>query len=147
MLVCCKAVASFSTMWRRWWAQWFLTAPSLLAFALQVDWTLNIGEQALDICIVSFNQSASSVFVLGERNFFCLKDNGQIRFMKKLDCSPSCFLPYCSGECEDSCYPFWLCLIHTCTHQRTPHSDTHFKRLGKRLSLSLSHPLFCRRLL
>ncbi|XP_063089959.1 protein PTHB1 isoform X12 [Cavia porcellus] len=63
---------------------------------LVVDWTLNIGEQALDICIVSFNQSTSSVFVLGERNFFCLKDNGQIRFMKKLDCSPSCFLPYCS---------------------------------------------------
>ncbi|KAM5190169.1 protein PTHB1 isoform 3-T3 [Callospermophilus lateralis] len=63
---------------------------------LVVDWALNIGEQALDICIVSFNQSASSVFVLGERNFFCLKDNGQIRFMKKLDCSPSCFLPYCS---------------------------------------------------
>uniref|UniRef100_A0A8C6DLS5 Bardet-Biedl syndrome 9 n=1 Tax=Moschus moschiferus TaxID=68415 RepID=A0A8C6DLS5_MOSMO len=63
---------------------------------LVVDWTLNIGEQALDICIVSFIQSASSVFVLGERNFFCLKENGQIRFMKKLDCSPSCFLPYCS---------------------------------------------------
>ncbi|XP_072454967.1 protein PTHB1 isoform X2 [Notamacropus eugenii] len=63
---------------------------------LVVDWTLNIGEQALDICIVSFNQSASSVFVLGERNFFCLKDNGQIRFMKKLDFNPSCFLPYCS---------------------------------------------------
>uniref|UniRef100_A0A8D2JP38 Bardet-Biedl syndrome 9 n=1 Tax=Sciurus vulgaris TaxID=55149 RepID=A0A8D2JP38_SCIVU len=63
---------------------------------LVVDWALNIGEQALDICIVSFNQSTSSVFVLGERNFFCLKENGQIRFMKKLDCSPSCFLPYCS---------------------------------------------------
>ncbi|NXA33323.1 PTHB1 protein, partial [Eudromia elegans] len=63
---------------------------------LVVDWVLNIGEQALDICVVSFNQAVSSVFVLGERNFFCLKDNGQIRFMKKLDCSPSCFLPYCS---------------------------------------------------
>ncbi|XP_025146975.3 protein PTHB1 isoform X1 [Bubalus bubalis] len=63
---------------------------------LVVDWTLNIGEQAVDICIVSFIQSASSVFVLGERNFFCLKDNGQIQFMKKLDYSPSCFLPYCS---------------------------------------------------
>lgn len=63
---------------------------------LVVDWTLNIGEQALDICVIPFNQSASSVFVLGERNFFCLKDNGQIRFMKKLGCSPSCFLPYCS---------------------------------------------------
>ncbi|XP_075274771.1 protein PTHB1 [Opisthocomus hoazin] len=63
---------------------------------LVVDWVLNIGEQALDICIVSFNQAVSSVFVLGERNFFCLKDNGQIRFMKKLDYSPSCFIPYCS---------------------------------------------------
>uniref|UniRef100_A0A8C0FFJ0 Bardet-Biedl syndrome 9 n=1 Tax=Bubo bubo TaxID=30461 RepID=A0A8C0FFJ0_BUBBB len=63
---------------------------------LVVDWVLNIGEQALDICVVSFNQAVSSVFVLGERNFFCLKDNGQIRFMKKLDYSPSCFIPYCS---------------------------------------------------
>ncbi|XP_063181587.1 protein PTHB1 isoform X3 [Chroicocephalus ridibundus] len=61
-----------------------------------VDWVLNIGEQALDIRVVSFNQAVSSVFVLGERNFFCLKDNGQIRFMKKLDYSPSCFIPYCS---------------------------------------------------
>lgn len=63
---------------------------------LIADWTLNIGEQARDICIVSFNQPVSSIFVLGERNLFCLKENGQIRFMKKLDCSPSCFLPYCS---------------------------------------------------
>uniref|UniRef100_A0A8B9IZQ2 Bardet-Biedl syndrome 9 n=1 Tax=Amazona collaria TaxID=241587 RepID=A0A8B9IZQ2_9PSIT len=63
---------------------------------LVVDWVLNLGEQALDIRVVSFNQTVSSVFVLGERNFFCLKDNGQIRFMKKLDYSPSCFIPYCS---------------------------------------------------
>ncbi|KAM7122725.1 protein PTHB1 isoform 6-T6 [Ciconia maguari] len=63
---------------------------------LAVDWVLNIGEQALDICVVSFNRAVSSIFVLGERNFFCLKDNGQIRFMKKLDYSPSCFIPYCS---------------------------------------------------
>ncbi|RLW11425.1 hypothetical protein DV515_00001768 [Chloebia gouldiae] len=63
---------------------------------LVVDWVLNIGEQALDICVASFNQGVSSVFVLGERNFFCLKDNGQIRFMKKLDYNPSCFIPYCS---------------------------------------------------
>ncbi|KAH0627197.1 hypothetical protein JD844_002671 [Phrynosoma platyrhinos] len=61
---------------------------------LKVDWVLNIGEQALDICVISVSQLISSVFVLGERNFFCLKDNGQIRFIKKLDRSPSCFLPY-----------------------------------------------------
>ncbi|KAG8572476.1 hypothetical protein GDO81_012054 [Engystomops pustulosus] len=63
---------------------------------LLADWILNIGEQALDISIVSFNHTAFSIFVLGERNFFCLKENGQIRFMKKLEYSPSCFLPYCS---------------------------------------------------
>ena len=28
----------------------------IISFPLQVDWTLNIGEQALDICIVSFIQ-------------------------------------------------------------------------------------------
>ncbi|XP_056376403.1 protein PTHB1 isoform X1 [Hyla sarda] len=63
---------------------------------LLADWILNIGEQALDISIVSFNHTSFSIFVLGERNFFCLKENGQIRFMKKLEYSPSCFLPYCS---------------------------------------------------
>ncbi|XP_072268329.1 protein PTHB1 isoform X2 [Pyxicephalus adspersus] len=63
---------------------------------LVADWTLSIGEQALDISIVSFNHTAFSIFVLGERNFFCLKENGQIRFMKKLEYNPSCFLPYCS---------------------------------------------------
>ncbi|MBE7326239.1 hypothetical protein IEQ44_16550, partial [Nocardioides sp. Y6] len=35
--------------------------------------------------------------VLGERNLYCLRDNGQIRFMKKLEFNPSCFLPYASG--------------------------------------------------
>nr|XP_015212539.1 PREDICTED: protein PTHB1 isoform X2 [Lepisosteus oculatus] len=63
---------------------------------LVADWTLMIGEQALDICIPSFNHSASTIFVLGERNLYCLKDNGQILFMKKLEYNPSCFLPYAS---------------------------------------------------
>ncbi|CAN2389661.1 PTHB1 N-terminus [Pristimantis euphronides] len=63
---------------------------------LLADWILNIGEQALDLSIVSFNHTVFSIFVLGERNVFCLKENGQIRFMKKLEYSPSCFLPYCS---------------------------------------------------
>ncbi|KAJ4922901.1 hypothetical protein JOQ06_026192, partial [Pogonophryne albipinna] len=30
------------------------------------------------------------------RNLYCLRDNGQIRFMKKLEFNPSCFLPYSS---------------------------------------------------
>ncbi|TRY97356.1 hypothetical protein DNTS_031697 [Danionella cerebrum] len=61
---------------------------------LTADWTLVLGEEALDICVPNTSPTMSSIFVLGERNLFCLKDNGQIRFMKKLEYNPSCFLPY-----------------------------------------------------
>ncbi|XP_062843657.1 protein PTHB1 [Trichomycterus rosablanca] len=63
---------------------------------LTAEWTLILGEQVLDICVPSVSPSASSIFILGERNLFCLRDNGQIRFMKKLEYNPSCFLPYTS---------------------------------------------------
>ncbi|KAI9520175.1 hypothetical protein NQZ68_020074 [Dissostichus eleginoides] len=65
---------------------------------LTPDWTFVLGEQALDLCVPSFSSSSSSssIFVLGERNLYCLRDNGQIRFMKKLEFNPSCFLPYSS---------------------------------------------------
>ncbi|XP_056142912.1 protein PTHB1 [Lampris incognitus] len=63
---------------------------------LTPDWTFILGEQALDLSVPSFSHSASSVFILGERNLYCLRDNGQIRFMKKLEYNPSCFLPYTS---------------------------------------------------
>ncbi|XP_047217820.1 protein PTHB1 isoform X2 [Girardinichthys multiradiatus] len=61
---------------------------------LTPDWTFVLGEQAQDISVPSFSHSSSSILVLGERNLFCLRDNGQIRFMKKLEFNPSCFLPY-----------------------------------------------------
>lgn len=67
---------------------------------LQPDWTFVLGEQALDLSVPSFSHSSSSIFVLGERNLYCLRDNGQIRFMKKLEFNPSCFLPYTSGKPE-----------------------------------------------
>ncbi|XP_034467441.1 protein PTHB1 isoform X1 [Hippoglossus hippoglossus] len=63
---------------------------------LTPDWTFVLGEQALDLSVPSFSHSSSSIFVLGERNLYCLRDNGQIRFMKKLEFSSSCFLPYAS---------------------------------------------------
>ncbi|XP_068615757.1 protein PTHB1-like, partial [Brachionichthys hirsutus] len=62
---------------------------------LTPDWTFVLGEQALDISVPSF--SSSSIFVLGERNLYCFRDNGQMRFMKKLEFNPSGFLPYASG--------------------------------------------------
>nr|XP_046254883.1 protein PTHB1 isoform X2 [Scatophagus argus] len=63
---------------------------------LTPDWTIVLGEQALDLSVPSFSHSSSSIFVLGERSLYCLRDNGQIRFMKKLEFNPSCFLPYTS---------------------------------------------------
>ncbi|XP_044065409.1 protein PTHB1 isoform X1 [Siniperca chuatsi] len=63
---------------------------------LTPDWTFVLGEQALDLSVPSFSHSSSSIFVLGERNLYCLRDNGQIHFMKKLEFNPSCFLPYTS---------------------------------------------------
>ncbi|XP_029958833.1 protein PTHB1 isoform X2 [Salarias fasciatus] len=63
---------------------------------LTPDWTFVLGEQALDLSVPSFSHSSASIFVLGERNLYCFRDNGQIRFMKKLEFNPSCFLPYAS---------------------------------------------------
>ncbi|TSN21177.1 Protein PTHB1 [Bagarius yarrelli] len=48
------------------------------------------------LTVFTWTLSSSSIFILGERNLFCLRDNGQIRFMKKLEYNPSCFLPYAS---------------------------------------------------
>uniref|UniRef100_A0A8C2XA32 Bardet-Biedl syndrome 9 n=1 Tax=Cyclopterus lumpus TaxID=8103 RepID=A0A8C2XA32_CYCLU len=63
---------------------------------LTPDWTCVLGEQALDLCVPSYSHASSSVFVLGERNLYCLRDNSHIRFMKKLEFNPSCFLPFAS---------------------------------------------------
>lgn len=65
---------------------------------LQADWTLILGEGALDIHVPTYPSATQSIFVLGERNLFCLKDNGQIRFMKKLEYNPSCFLPFATAS-------------------------------------------------
>ncbi|XP_077997147.1 protein PTHB1-like isoform X2 [Glandiceps talaboti] len=63
---------------------------------ITMDWSYNLGEQALDIAVVSFVNAPPSIMILGERNLYCLKENGQLRFTKKLDYNASCFLPYTS---------------------------------------------------
>ncbi|KAL5005570.1 hypothetical protein ScPMuIL_016728 [Solemya velum] len=57
------------------------------------DWSFNIGEQALDVSVVA-SQQTTSVLILGERNLFCLSDNGNLKFMKKFEFDVSCFYPY-----------------------------------------------------
>jgi len=63
---------------------------------LTMDWTSNIGEHAIDIVVFSSSNAPLSIFVLGERSLFCLNENGTVRFMKKFEYNPSCFIPYTS---------------------------------------------------
>ena len=42
---------------------------SLVLTFLQMDWTSNIGEHAIDIVVFSSSNAPLSMFVLGEKNF------------------------------------------------------------------------------
>lgn len=61
---------------------------------VQVNWTLNLGEHALQILVARFSKSLAAyqedILVLGEHSLFTLTVAGQIRLQKKLDYNPSC---------------------------------------------------------
>ncbi|XP_031552881.1 protein PTHB1-like [Actinia tenebrosa] len=61
---------------------------------LTVDWSTNIGENTIDMQVFGSQTTPLSIVVLGERSLFCLKDDGTIRFMKKLEFNPSSFVAY-----------------------------------------------------
>ena len=61
---------------------------------IQPDWAFNLGEAAIDIEIVNSGNSSWSIIVLGERNLFCFAENFTLRYMKKFEYNPSCFLTY-----------------------------------------------------
>jgi Bardet-Biedl syndrome 9 protein len=65
---------------------------------MSAEWSYNIGEAALDVVAVSWSNSYCDILVLGEKNLFCLKDNGTLKFMKRLEYKPCCFHPYFIGE-------------------------------------------------
>ena len=61
----------------------------------QADWAVNLGEHAVDLKVVSAPTTGhAQLLVLGERSVFCFKDNGVLRFMKKLDFNPTCIHAY-----------------------------------------------------
>ncbi|KAL3855651.1 hypothetical protein ACJMK2_014858 [Sinanodonta woodiana] len=60
------------------------------------DWIFSIGEQALDIAVVTYQQASPFIMILGERNLFCVTETGRLRFMKKFEYDVSCFCPYSS---------------------------------------------------
>lgn len=61
---------------------------------LSAEWSLNIGESALDIACVSHSSSEVDILVLGEHNLFCLRDHGTLKFMRRFEFHPRCFYSY-----------------------------------------------------
>lgn len=64
---------------------------------VMADWTFSLGEAALDISVIEFKTAPSIILVLGERSIFSFKQNGILKYMKKLDYNPSCLLAYQSA--------------------------------------------------
>eukprot|EP00744_Colponema_vietnamica_P002268 GILI01003593.1.p1 GENE.GILI01003593.1~~GILI01003593.1.p1 ORF type:complete len:697 (-),score=132.68 GILI01003593.1:484-2574(-) len=74
---------------------------------IQVDWSLNLGEHALEIRVGKFSRSLTAsrvdIIVLGEHSVFCVKEQGGLRLQKRLDFHPSCCWPYTlASEAENS---------------------------------------------
>jgi len=62
---------------------------------IQPEWIFNLGEAALSIQVSQrIRQTQQTILVLGERNLFCLNENGQMIFMKKFEYNPSSFVLY-----------------------------------------------------
>ena len=56
---------------------------------------MNLGDHVISIRAPHpLSGQPSQLLVLGERAVFGLRDTGQLRFMKKLEVSPSCVHPY-----------------------------------------------------
>lgn len=60
-------------------------------------WTCTLGETVYDIQTVEITPSATTIHVLGERNYYCFQGNGVLWFMKRLQYTPCCFHPYILG--------------------------------------------------
>lgn len=65
---------------------------------LTAEWSLNIGESAIDIACVSHSSTEVDILVLGEHNLFCIRDHGTLKFMKRFEFHPRSFYPYRTGE-------------------------------------------------
>jgi Bardet-Biedl syndrome 9 protein len=65
---------------------------------IQVDWSVNVGEDVVDIRVAKYSTSTASysqdIIVLGERTLFCMKQEGVIRQQKRLDYFCACLTPY-----------------------------------------------------
>jgi len=69
---------------------------------LSPDWSINLGEVTVDIRVAkvtrSLSQNQVDIIVLGERTLYFLKENGELRYQKRLDFFPTYLCPYVSRQ-------------------------------------------------
>lgn len=65
------------------------------------DWSVSIGEEAMDITVADFSNAPTLILVLGERTLFAFKPSGELHFLKMLDYSSACLFPYPSGALRE----------------------------------------------
>ncbi|XP_042217578.1 protein PTHB1-like isoform X2 [Homarus americanus] len=61
---------------------------------LSPEWTQQLGEPALDLCVLSPPEGPTSLLVLTHHAVFCFKESGVLKFVKKLEFNPSSFLAF-----------------------------------------------------
>jgi len=65
---------------------------------LTPDWHFNIGEDAIDIVVTSITpglgKGECDIVVIGEHTIFCLRDDGEMRWNRRVDYFPSCIHAY-----------------------------------------------------
>ncbi|XP_071822980.1 protein PTHB1-like isoform X3 [Apostichopus japonicus] len=93
---------------------------------ITVDWMYNLGEPVLDVTIAPIINGSPVILVLGERSVYCLKDNGTLKFMKKLEYNPVCFYPNASVSEDQLLY-----LVGTQTGQIMVYSGVTLKWAAK----------------
>jgi len=75
-----------------------ISTSSIGGKKIQADWTVNVGEDIVDIRVASTGRGPAAgqqdVVVLGERTLFLLKEQGGIKQQKRLDYFSSCLCPY-----------------------------------------------------
>ncbi|VVC39185.1 Hypothetical protein CINCED_3A000815 [Cinara cedri] len=65
-------------------------------------WSSNLGEIVYDIQTAQPQPTATTIHVIGERNYYCFRCDGVLWFMKRLQYAPCCFYPYILGEHPDT---------------------------------------------
>lgn len=60
----------------------------------QPDWSLDLGDAAVQLMYIAPEDDVGFLLVLGERSVFGVRENGVPVFMKRLELAPSCLWPY-----------------------------------------------------